>query len=47
MTLKPNKSYLDDGVLLVQLNVAENMVGGVADCRPKRPSPINNTVFIV
>ena len=38
---------LDDGVLLFQLNVAEDMVGGVADRRPKRPSPINNTVFIV
>ena len=38
---------LDDGVLLVQLNVTEDMVGGVADRRPKRTSPINNTVFIV
>ena len=38
---------LDDGVLLVQLNVAEDMVGGVAERRAKRPSPINNTVFIV
>ena len=27
---------LDNGVLLVQLNVAENMVGGIADGRPLR-----------
>ena len=31
----------------VQLNISKDMVGGVTDRRPKRPSPINNTVFIV